>query len=87
VSDCVVECAKEFLAALLMPASIRQFFHKSAYGILVSNGELVRVTGHDRTSLFEIVDIKKAARCRAALISRSIFVLWLSFRFALSHGC
>jgi hypothetical protein len=35
-----------------MPASIRQFFDKSAYGILVGNGELVRVTSHDRTSLF-----------------------------------
>ena len=49
VSGCV-EGAKEFLAALLMSASVRQFFDESPYCILVGNGELVRVASHDCTS-------------------------------------
>src|SRR5260370_30338490 len=51
VSGCIVESAKEFLAALLMSASVRQFFDESPYCIVVSNGEFVRVASHDRTSL------------------------------------
>jgi hypothetical protein len=51
VSGCVVESAKEFLAALLMSSSIREFVNQSAYCILVTNGEPVRVASHDRTSL------------------------------------
>jgi hypothetical protein len=51
VQDRVIERAEEFLATLLMPASIRQFFHESAYCIIVSDRELMRVTSHDRTSL------------------------------------
>jgi hypothetical protein len=53
VSGCVVESAKEFLATLLMSTSVRQFFHESAYCILVSNSEFVRVASHDRTSVSE----------------------------------
>jgi hypothetical protein len=53
VSGCVVESAKEFLAALLMSSSIREFVNQSAYCILVTNGELVRVASHDRTSFSE----------------------------------
>jgi hypothetical protein len=52
VQDRVIERAEEFLTTLLMPASIRQFFHESAYCIIVSDSELMRVTSHDRTSLF-----------------------------------
>jgi hypothetical protein len=53
VSGGVVESAKEFLAALLMSASVRQFFDESPYCIVVSNSELVRVSSHDRTSISE----------------------------------
>src|SRR5690348_11981503 len=53
VSVCVVERAKEFLAALLVFASIRQFGDESAHCILVSNSELVRMSSHDRTSVSE----------------------------------
>ena len=52
VSGCVVKRAKEFLAALLMPASVHQFVNESAHCILVTNGELVRVASYDRTFLF-----------------------------------
>jgi hypothetical protein len=51
VSGCVVECEKQFVAALLMSASIRQLVNESAYCVIVSNGELVQMTSHDRTSL------------------------------------
>jgi hypothetical protein len=51
VQDRVIERSEEFLTALLMPASIRQFSHESAYCIIVSDRELMRVTSHDRTSL------------------------------------
>src|SRR5690242_9497305 len=53
VSGCVVERAKQFLAALLMFASIRQFGDESAHCIVVSNSELVRMSSHDRTSVSE----------------------------------
>jgi hypothetical protein len=58
VEDRVIERAEEFLTTLLMPASIRQFFHESAYCIIVSDRELMRVTSHDRTSFLEIVPLK-----------------------------
>jgi hypothetical protein len=64
VPRCVVERAKEFLAALLMPASVRQFFNESAYCILVSNGELVRVASHDRTSLSEDYTVQESSPIR-----------------------
>jgi hypothetical protein len=37
-----------------MPASVLQFVHESAYRVIVSNGELVRVTSHDRTSFWKL---------------------------------
>src|SRR5207253_3026803 len=76
VSGCVVERTKEFLAPLLMPASVHQFFHESAYCILVSNSELVRVASHDHTSLsedyFSPSQMSRSARSLAAISPNAI---------------
>jgi hypothetical protein len=77
VSACVVESAKKFLAALLMSASIRQFFDESSYCIVVSNGEFVRVASHDCTSVSENYTVQESSAsaihqgCSASQISRS----------------
>src|SRR5260370_9049588 len=76
VSGCVVERTKEFLAALLMSASVRQFFDESAYCIVVSNGEFVRVASHDCTSVsanyFSPSQTSRIARSLASIPANAI---------------
>jgi hypothetical protein len=69
-----------------MPASIRQFSHQSAYCIIVSDRELMRVTSHDRTSLFRDCTAQVSSSVGGTELKSGISLGWLKEQFHHSLG-